>query len=77
MHRIPTKADLLRGVVSERIGRFMLEFDAEALDALPLAEALERMLLAYGELTLSQDTVEMTRPVLTEGDRFPELYPTS
>jgi AcrR family transcriptional regulator len=70
---IPTKADLLRGVVSERIGRFLLDFDADALDALPLAEALERMLLAYGKLTLDGETVEMTRLVLTEGDRFPEV----
>jgi AcrR family transcriptional regulator len=70
---IPTKADLLRGVVADRIGLFMPAFDADALDALPLDEALERMLLAYGELTLSQETVDMTRLVLTEGDRFPEV----
>jgi AcrR family transcriptional regulator len=70
---IPTKADLLRGVVSARVGDFMLEFDAEALDALPLTEGLERMLLAYGKLALSEDSVEMTRLVLTEGDRFPEV----
>src|SRR5262249_40580023 len=70
---IPTKADLLRGVVSDRIGRFLLDFDAKALDALPLVEALERMLLAYGRLTLNAETIDMTRLVLTEGDRFPEV----
>src|SRR5260221_3953848 len=41
---IPTKADLLTRVVSDRIGQFMLEIDADALDALPTSEALERML---------------------------------
>src|SRR5260370_249035 len=51
---IPNKADLLTRVVSERIGQFMLEIDADALDVLPIAEALERMLIAYGALTLSQ-----------------------
>jgi len=33
---IPTKADLFKSVVSDRIGRFMLEIDSDALDALPL-----------------------------------------
>ena len=47
---IPTKADLFRSVVSDRISRFMLDIDAEALDALTLEEALERMLIAYGTL---------------------------
>ena len=50
----PNKADLLAQVVSDRIGQFMLEIDADALNALPIAEALERMLVAYGTLTLSR-----------------------
>ena len=58
---IPTKADLLKSVVSDRIGRFMLEIDAVALEALPLTEALERMLIAYGSLTLSEDVIAMNR----------------
>jgi len=49
---IPTKADLFCGVVSDRIGRFMLELDSEALEAIALEDALERMLVAYGSLTL-------------------------
>ena len=76
-HRlIPAKADLFKSVVSERIGRFMLEIDADALDALPLTEALERMLIAYGTLTLSADTIAMLRLVLGERDRFPEIAAT-
>src|SRR5258708_34851197 len=43
---IPTKEDLLRSVVSDRIGRFMPEIDADALAPIPLPEALERMLFA-------------------------------
>jgi AcrR family transcriptional regulator len=70
---IPTKADLLKRVVSDRIGRFMLEIDSDALDALPLTEALEHMLLAYGTLTLSEETIAMNRLVLGESDRFPEV----
>jgi AcrR family transcriptional regulator len=69
----PNKAELLTRVVSERIGQFMLEIDAEALDALPIAEALERMLFAYGTLTLSQRTIAMHRLVLRECGEFPEV----
>src|SRR6516225_514459 len=43
----PNKAELLAQVVTDRIGQFMLEID-DALNALPTAEALERMLVAYG-----------------------------
>ena len=70
---IPTKADLFRSVVSERISRFMLDIDAEALEALPLEKALERMLAAYGALNLNEETIAMHRLVLGECDRFPEI----
>jgi AcrR family transcriptional regulator len=70
---IPTKADLLSRVVSERIGQFILEIDADALDALPVSEALQRMLIAYGTLTLSQRTIAMHRLVIRECDQFPEV----
>jgi AcrR family transcriptional regulator len=70
---IPTKEDLLRSVVSDRIGRFMPEIDADALEELPLPEALERMLVAYGTLTLSREVIAINRLVLAEGDSFPEI----
>ena len=73
---IPTKAELFRSIVADRIGRFMLAFDGEALDRLPLAEGLERMMRAYGELTLGADTVAITHLVLSECQRFPELAAT-
>src|SRR5262249_33836967 len=70
---VPTKADLLERVVSERIGQFMLEIDAEGLDALPASEALERILIAYGTLTLSPRPIAMYRLVVRESDQFPEI----
>jgi len=70
---IPTKADLLARVVSDRIGQFMLEIDADALDALPPSEGLARLLVAYGTLTLSQRSIAMHRLVLRECDQFPEV----
>jgi hypothetical protein len=71
MHR--RKADLLAQVVSDRIGQFMLEIDADALNALPIAEALERMLVAYGTLTLSEQSVALHRLVISESGKFPEI----
>ena len=70
---IPNKADLLRKVLSDTIGKFMLDFDAEALDVLPISEALERMLIAYGTLALSDTTIAMNRLVIRECDQFPEV----
>ena len=70
---IPNKADLLTRVVSDRIGQFVLEIEPDALDTLPLPEALERMLLAYGTLTLSERTIAMHRLVIRECDQFPEV----
>jgi len=69
----PNKADLLAQVVSDRIGQFMLEIDADALNALPIAEALERMLVAYGTLTLSEQSVAIHRLVISESGKFPEI----
>jgi AcrR family transcriptional regulator len=73
---IPNKADLLTRVVSNRIGEFVLEIDPDALDVLPLPEALERMLLAYGTLVLSERTIAMHRLVIRECDQFPEVAAT-
>src|SRR5215813_12696142 len=70
---IPTKADLLARVVSGRIGQFMLETDTDALDALSPSEGLERLLVAYGTLTLSRRTIAMHRLVIRECDQFPEV----
>jgi hypothetical protein len=55
---------LLTRVVSDRIGKFLLEIDANALDALPTSDALERMLIAYGTLMLSQRTITVHRLVI-------------
>lgn len=73
---IPNKAELFRSVVSDRIGQFLPAFDADLLDRLPLAEGLEHMVRAYGELTLGADTIGIIRLVLAECHRFPELAAT-
>jgi AcrR family transcriptional regulator len=70
---IPNKADLLRRVISRTIGKFMLNIDAEPMEALPTSEALERILVAYGTLTLSDETIAMNRLIIRECDQFPEI----
>ena len=70
---IPTKADLFRSVISDRISQFILEFDEDALDTLPIEQALEHILIVYGGLSLDEDTVSNLRLVFAESDRFPEL----
>jgi hypothetical protein len=49
----------------------VLEIEPDALDALALPEALERMQLAYGTLVLSERTIAMHRLVIRECDQFP------
>ena len=73
---VPNKAELFKMVVAERIGRFMLEIDDRVVDPLDLPSALERILVAYGNLTLQDEGIAMTRLVLGEGGRFPEVAQT-
>jgi AcrR family transcriptional regulator len=73
---IPTKAELFANVVSDRIGQFILAIDDEVLDALDPPAALERILIAYGTLTLNPETVAINRLVIGESDRFPEIAAT-
>jgi AcrR family transcriptional regulator len=70
---IPTKAELFKSVVTERIGRFVQESHLESLDSLDATEALERILTAYAELTLETGTVAINRLVLGECGVFPEI----
>ena len=70
---IPTKADLFTMVVTDRSSRFILAIDDRGLDALEPAEALQRVLVAYGRLTLSAETIVINRLVIGESDRFPEI----
>lgn len=70
---IPTKADLFHLIITDRIDRFILAIDEEAMRNLPVAAGLERLLVAYGGLTLSAETIALHRLVIAESDRFPEI----
>jgi AcrR family transcriptional regulator len=72
----PAKTDLFSSIVSGKISQFLLCLDESTLAAMELEEGLGRILTGYGILTLSQETIGITRLVLAESDRFPEIANT-
>ena len=69
----PDQGRSVPSVISDRISRFMLEMDEEHLDTLPIEQALEHILITYGNLSLDPETVSNLRLVFAESDRFPEI----
>ncbi|HEX4507013.1 MAG TPA: TetR/AcrR family transcriptional regulator [Alphaproteobacteria bacterium] len=70
---VPTKADLFRNIVLDRMGKFVDALDVGSLDALAPIEALTRLLTISAGLILSPDGTTMYRLAVTERDRFPDL----
>jgi AcrR family transcriptional regulator len=70
---VPAKDVLFEQVISNRISGFILEIDKDAIGELNLEQGLERILTAFGRLTLDRHTIQMTRLVFAESERFPEV----
>jgi AcrR family transcriptional regulator len=70
---LPAKVALFRAVVAERIGGFTLAIDERAFASLGLEAALERLLIEFARLTLSEESIAIHRLVIGEGERFPEI----
>jgi AcrR family transcriptional regulator len=70
---VGSKAELFAMVVADRTGRFIPKVDDRELDQMTPEEALIRILTGYGNLTLSVETTALTRLVIAEGVRFPEI----
>lgn len=73
---VPTKAELFRASLLDRIDAFLIATDRDSLARLPVRAALERVMAEYGKLTLSEETVAIQKIVIGESDRFPELAAT-
>ncbi len=73
---VPTKADLFASVVEDRIQRFLLATDHETVHGQELSAGLERILCAFGTLTLSAEVIAINRLVIGESERFPEIAKT-
>jgi AcrR family transcriptional regulator len=70
---VPTKADLFKKVISDRIGRFMLAVDEPEGSRDGLVAGLERILIAYASLSLAPEVIAVSQLVLGECGRFPEI----
>jgi AcrR family transcriptional regulator len=70
---VPNKAELFEAVIRRKISRFLLDVDDVVTDELDTKEALERILFAFGVLTLSEETIAINRLVIGECERFPEI----
>lgn len=69
---IPNKAALFEGMVSDRIDRFLSNFNLRADDP-NIEQALGSALLACAELALDPEVVALQRIILKEADQFPDL----
>lgn len=73
---VPTKADLFAHVIRDRIAHLMAAVDQDADAGQDVAGGLERILFAIGSLTLSPEVIAISRLVIGECERFPEIAKT-
>jgi len=70
---VSSKAELFEWVLADWSERFVIAVDDDVLVGLEPVQALERILTAYGVLTLAPDAIAVTRLVFAKSDRFPEI----
>lgn len=68
----PTKVDLLRGVIANRLDRFLEEM-ADAINERDLVTSLTHILAQCAALLLEREAVALNRVVIAEGKAFPEI----
>jgi AcrR family transcriptional regulator len=73
---VPNKAALFEAMVSDRLDRFLSDFNLHAADEAGIEEALNTALMACAELTLDKDVVALQRIILQESGQFPDLAAT-
>ena len=73
---IPNKAALFEGMVSDRLDRFLSEFNLRAVDHTDIAEALHAALMSCADLMLDEDVIALQRMILQETGKFSDLAGT-
>jgi AcrR family transcriptional regulator len=73
---IPNKASLFEGMVSDRLDRFLSEFNLRAVDHADIAEALHAALMSCADLMLDEDVIALQRMILQETGKFSDLAGT-
>jgi AcrR family transcriptional regulator len=73
---IASKAELFDGMVSDRLDRFLSDFNLHATDHADIEDALREALMAYANLALDAEVVALQRMVLQETGNSSELAAT-
>jgi len=70
---MPNKAALFEGMVSDRLDRFLSDFNLQVPEDADIEEGLNAALMAYADLGLDPDVVALQRIILQETGQFPGL----
>lgn len=70
---VPNKATLFEGMVSDRLDRFLSDFNLQVPEDADIEAGLNAALLAYADLGLDPDVVALQRIILQETGQFPAL----
>jgi AcrR family transcriptional regulator len=73
---VPNKATLFEGMVSDRLDRFLSDFNLQAIDHTDIGKALHAALMSCADLTLDEDVVGLQRMILQETGKFSDLAGT-
>ncbi|MBT1514119.1 TetR/AcrR family transcriptional regulator [Bradyrhizobium sp. SRL28] len=70
---VPNKAALFEGMVSDRLDRFLSDFNLQVPEDADIEAGLNAALMAYADLGLDPDVVALQRIILQETGQFPAL----
>jgi AcrR family transcriptional regulator len=70
---VPNKAALFEGMVSDRLDRFLSDFNLQVPEEADIEAGLNAALMAYADLGLDPDVVALQRIILQETGQFPAL----
>jgi AcrR family transcriptional regulator len=70
---VPNKAALFQGMVSDRLDRFLSDFNLQVPEDADIEAGLNAALMVYADLGLDPDVVAVQRIILQEAGQFPAL----
>ena len=73
---VPNKATLFEGMVSDRLDRFLSDFNLQVPEDVDIEAGLNAALMAYADLGLDPDVVALQRIILQETGQSPALAAT-
>jgi AcrR family transcriptional regulator len=73
---VPNKAALFEGMVSDRLDRFLSDFNLHVVDHADISEALYGVLMACADLMLDEEVIGLQRMILQETGKFSDLAGT-